>query len=225
MCKVPALKSFAAETRVLMADGSAKPIAEISVGNMVYAGDPVTGEVGAYRVTAVWAHEDDVVDLLLSAGALATTEDHPFWSEDGQEWRSPGELEVGEHLRADGAAILVAGIADGSRRTVMAYNLTVENLHTYFVLAGPTPVLVHNFGCDVPTLDSTGKVHGELPPGNRVPSHWTVEELEQLESELVMSIKRRKEVNSDLGLDYGHAKRVADEEALLRDVRNKLNGK
>ncbi|WP_306826863.1 RHS repeat-associated core domain-containing protein [Catenuloplanes nepalensis] len=225
VCKVPALKSFAAETRVLMADGSAKPIAEISVGNMVYAGDPVTGEVGAYRVTAVWAHEDDVVDLLLSAGALATTEDHPFWSEDGQEWRSPGELEVGEHLRADGAAILVAGIADGSRRTVMAYNLTVENLHTYFVLAGPTPVLVHNFGCDVPTLDSTGKVHGELPPGNRVPSHWTVEELEQLESELVMSIKRRKEVNSDLGLDYGHAKRVADEEALLRDVRNKLNGK
>lgn len=58
-----------------------------------------------------------------------------------------------------------------------------------------------------------------------MPAHWTADHLEQLESALVVSIKRRKEVNNDLGLDYGHAKRLADEEALLRDVRNRLNGK
>jgi hypothetical protein len=28
------------------------------------------------------------------------------------------------------------------------YNLTVKDLHTYYVLAGQTPVLVHNAGCD-----------------------------------------------------------------------------
>jgi hypothetical protein len=30
------------------------------------------------------------------------------------------------------------------------YNLTVEQLHTYYVLAGATPVLVHNSDCSEP---------------------------------------------------------------------------
>ncbi|MFF3458106.1 EndoU domain-containing protein [Streptomyces sp. NPDC002730] len=30
-----------------------------------------------------------------------------------------------------------------------AYNLTVNDLHTYYVLAGATPVLVHNSNCDI----------------------------------------------------------------------------
>lgn len=38
------------------------------------------------------------------------------------------------------------------------YNLTVDDLHTYYVLAGKTPVLVHNAGeCPV-----TGLPHGAL---------------------------------------------------------------
>ncbi|MEV5573862.1 hypothetical protein AB0L06_27800 [Spirillospora sp. NPDC052269] len=34
----------------------------------------------------------------------------------------------------------------------MTYNLTVGGLHAYYVLAGNTPVLVHN--CDIGTLHS-----------------------------------------------------------------------
>ncbi len=30
------------------------------------------------------------------------------------------------------------------------YNLTVEDLHTYFALADETPILVHNSTCTVP---------------------------------------------------------------------------
>lgn len=30
-----------------------------------------------------------------------------------------------------------------------AYNLTVDDLHTYYVLAGETPVLVHNSNCGI----------------------------------------------------------------------------
>ncbi|MEU9624099.1 toxin C-terminal domain-containing protein, partial [Streptomyces sp. NPDC048155] len=33
---------------------------------------------------------------------------------------------------------------------VRTYNLTVDGLHTYYVLAGQTPVLVHNSNCDLP---------------------------------------------------------------------------
>ncbi|WUG23479.1 hypothetical protein OG912_11270 [Streptomyces sp. NBC_00464] len=32
------------------------------------------------------------------------------------------------------------------RKHVRTYNLTVTELHTYYVLAGATPVLVHNRG-------------------------------------------------------------------------------
>lgn len=47
------------------------------------------------------------------------------------------------------------------------YNLTVADLHTYYVLAGDTPVLVHNVGCGVEKWTSKGNLdahfekHGE----------------------------------------------------------------
>ena len=31
--------------------------------------------------------------------------------------------------------------------TMVTYNLTINSLHTYYVEAGNTPVLVHNSGC------------------------------------------------------------------------------
>jgi hypothetical protein len=36
------------------------------------------------------------------------------------------------------------------------YNLTVADLHTYYVVAGDTPVLVHNCGPDLDELSSAG---------------------------------------------------------------------
>jgi hypothetical protein len=44
----------------------------------------------------------------------------------------------------------------------------------------------------LPSLDGTGKVHGELP--DHVPDNWTREDLEQLGDELRQSIQKRKEV-------------------------------
>lgn len=137
-----------------MADGSSKPISEIRVGDLVYAEDPVTGEAGAYTVTGVWAHEDDLLDLRLTDGTVTTTADHPFWSERDQQWRHAGELPQGDHLRvADGGTSEVIGTVARSKRTAMAYNLTVDHLHTYYVFAGNAPVLVHNTGgCGITEL-------------------------------------------------------------------------
>ncbi|MBO2447353.1 hypothetical protein J4573_09675 [Actinomadura barringtoniae] len=75
---------------------------------------------------------------------------------------------------------------------------------------------------DVPALDSTGKVHGDIP--DLIPSHWTEEDLEQLESELEISIKKRQEVNDQLGIDYRHALRLAQELRLLRQIKKELGG-
>ena len=46
----------------------------------------------------------------------------------------------------DGSTVTVKGNRPFSQ-SARTYNLTVESLHTYYVLAGETPVLVHNSNC------------------------------------------------------------------------------
>ncbi|MFI7026035.1 polymorphic toxin-type HINT domain-containing protein [Micromonospora sp. NPDC049900] len=141
------LKSFSGDTEVLMADGSTKPIRNIKVGDMVLATDPETGEDGPREVTHVWVHEDQLVDLKVEGGSLATTHDHPFWNETDREWQDSQDLDRGDHLRtASGETIAVVGLDLSTTAPGQAYNLTVAGIHTYYVLAGTTPVLVHNDG-------------------------------------------------------------------------------
>jgi hypothetical protein len=58
-----------------------------------------------------------------------------------------------------------AGLVPGSEHEGIAYNLTVADLHTYYVLAGDTPVLVHN--CNIA---GSGPVAGVLEVSDRVKS-------------------------------------------------------
>jgi hypothetical protein len=74
------LCSFSAETEVVMADGTTKPISEVEVGDWVVAEDPETGERGVREVTRLWVHQDTIVDLEIDGHDVATTEDHPFWN-------------------------------------------------------------------------------------------------------------------------------------------------
>ncbi|MEU7906414.1 putative Ig domain-containing protein [Actinoplanes sp. NPDC049118] len=143
--------SFEGDTRVLMADGSRRPIAEVRVGDKVIATDPETGESAAKAVTALWIHEDTVVDLAIDGDRVTATEDHPFWNATDEEWQRVDQLDSGDRVRtADGRTIPVDGTRLATRRTAMAYNLTVADIHTYYVLAGNTSVLVHNtLGCGI----------------------------------------------------------------------------
>ncbi len=142
---VRALCSFDAETRVLMADGSTKPIAEVEVGDWVLAEDPETGGRGPRAVTHLWVHQDNLLDLEIDGHAVTTTEDHPFWNHTDGEWQRADVLDPGDMvLTADGATRTVDGIDSKSARTATAYNLTVDDIHTYFVMAGEAEILVHN---------------------------------------------------------------------------------
>ncbi len=140
------LLSFAGSTPVLMADGTTKPISEIHIGDEVIAEDPQTGERGPREVTAVWVHEDQLTDLTIEGGGvITTTEDHPFWNATDRQWQQAKDLDAGDLLRAaDGTAPAVSKLVEESARPGTAYNLTVDQLHTYYVIAGATPVLVHN---------------------------------------------------------------------------------
>jgi hypothetical protein len=153
--------SFSGDTRVLMANGSTKPIKDVKVGDTVQATDPTTGERGARKVTAVWVHDDHLVDLVLVNGkTLSTTEDHPFWNATDKQWQ-PAKALVGDTvLTADHRQIAAVGLRQSPVKLAPAHNITVDDLHTFYVLVGGVPVLVHNGACRTFGFHDAPKVAG-----------------------------------------------------------------
>lgn len=120
-------------------------------------------------VTAVWVHDDTLVDLVLEDGVTVTaTEDHPFWNETDQQWQQAEAVDPGGYLlTADGRTITVTGHDWDTATTETACNRTVANLHTYYVLAGDTPVLVHNQNGGIDLSDAI-PWQGRSPVGGSV---------------------------------------------------------
>jgi len=101
----------------------------------------------AKTVLQVWVHGDTLMDLAGKGGQVSTTEDHPFWSVTDGRFERADELARGEKvLTASGLPLQVGGIVPGSAHWAKAYNLTVADAHTYFVMAGEKSILVHNGG-------------------------------------------------------------------------------
>ncbi|MFE9468170.1 polymorphic toxin-type HINT domain-containing protein [Streptomyces virginiae] len=148
--------SFPTGTRVQMADGTSKAIEDIEVGDNVLATDPQTGETALKTVTATITTPDDkeFTDLTLTDDAnprgppatLTSTSHHPQWSETRRQWLDAGYFAPGEQLRQPDGTTLTVQTTRNYPYAVTTYNLTVDDFHTYYVLAGATPVLVHN--CD-----------------------------------------------------------------------------
>ncbi|MEV8419182.1 polymorphic toxin-type HINT domain-containing protein [Streptomyces niveus] len=90
---------------------------------------------------------------------IETTSKHPFWDATDRRWVPASKLTVGHTLTtASNERVtvekvrVVPGAAD-------MYNLTVDDLHTYYVLAGDVAVLVHNDG-DVPGVARIQNLNG-----------------------------------------------------------------
>jgi RHS repeat-associated protein len=145
--------SFTGDTPVLMADGTYKAIEDIKVGDKVYAADPKTGERGAREVTALirGSGSKELVDITVLSkdgepGSFTATSGHPVWLPEQGIWVDAGDLEAGQRvLTDDGTKVTITKTRHRTENTTV-YNLTVDDLHTYHVLAGQTPVLVHNTG-------------------------------------------------------------------------------
>lgn len=142
---VGAACSFSAGTRVLLSNGDSKPIADVEVGDEVRANDPETGKDGARRVTHRWIHKDTLVTLETARGDIRTTEDHPFWNNTDRAWQEAQELDPGDELLSpDGTTTRVIGLRWSTATVDLAYNLTVDDIHTYYVLVDSRAILVHN---------------------------------------------------------------------------------
>ncbi|WBB64609.1 polymorphic toxin-type HINT domain-containing protein [Streptomyces sp. WMMC500] len=146
--------SFTAGTPVLMADGTTKPIEDVKVGDKVLATDPETGETSVETVTAeiIGTGSKNIVEITIDldgkqgkkTATVTATDGHPFWVPELGEWIDATDLQTGQMLQTSaGAHIQITAIKRWTTQTTV-YNLTVSDKHTYYVLAGQTPVLVHN---------------------------------------------------------------------------------
>ncbi|MFD0522586.1 RHS repeat-associated core domain-containing protein [Paractinoplanes durhamensis] len=143
--------SFVPTTLVLMSDGSTKPIGDVVPGDVVRTTDPETGITSDRTVTAqLINHDEDLADLIVTDAdgrrtTIHTTASHLFFDRTRDDWVEVIDLVPGDRLATDGAEVSVAAVVPliGVRDM---YNLTVDGVHTYYVLAGATPVLVHNEG-------------------------------------------------------------------------------
>ncbi len=142
--------SFDGDTAVLMADGTRKRIRDVRVGDRVLATDPVTGRTEARTVTALIVGQGLKHLVAVSVGTghgmatLTATDHHPFWDDVDHAWVDADDLTSADELRTPTGSHLPVTATREYDRTQTVYNLTVDTLHTYYVLAGQTPVLVHN---------------------------------------------------------------------------------
>ncbi|MEV7565682.1 Hint domain-containing protein [Streptomyces tanashiensis] len=147
--------SFVPGTKVLMADGTAKPIEKVRVGDKVLSADPKTGTVRPETVTDEIEGQGTkrLVNLTIDvdgpggtkSARISATAGHPFWVAAERQWIDATDLRPDQMLQTNiGTYLRIDAIQRKTALNAKVYNLTVSNLHTYYVLAGSTPVLVHN---------------------------------------------------------------------------------
>jgi hypothetical protein len=188
-------QSFTATTRVLLANGTSKPIDQIHPGDKVKTTDPATGRTSDQTVTHVWInHDTDLLDITVRVGGVTSvihaTAHHPIWDDTHHTWTDANQLAPGARLHTNNgttASVVATTVVPGSGDM---WDLTVTNTHdfyvlssttgslahTYYVVAGGVPILVHNIntpiGCGLngePIYDIPAGSSGGLGAGKRIP--------------------------------------------------------
>lgn len=178
--------SFAGDTPVLMADGTNKPIDQVKVGDQISNAEPDSPTVQRHTVTAVHITDTDhdFTDVTLATAdgprTITSTTHHLFWDTTTHTWTDAGDLKVGQQLDTPGNGHVTITSLRRYATTIRTYNLTIDGVHTYYVLAGDTPVLVHNTGCWSTRYERAGDLAKRYTEGQstRDPaSQWYHEEL------------------------------------------------
>jgi hypothetical protein len=152
---LPGCNSFVPGTGVLMADGSTKPIEDVDNGDRVWAADPETGEAGPRAITAlITGHGDKtLVNITINDDTITATDEHPFWVNSRGEWIDAEDVQPGDLLLDNtGVTLTVDEVTIRNTIDQTVHNLTIDDLHTYYVRVGGVAALVHNSSC--PTIFS-----------------------------------------------------------------------
>ncbi|WP_370372383.1 DddA-like double-stranded DNA deaminase toxin [Catenulispora sp. GP43] len=154
-CAPDFANSFVGATKVLMGDGTSKPISQVKVGDKVASAVPGGSGTQVHTVTELHITDTDrdfttlTIKSGKSVGKLTGTSHHIFYDLTAKAWVPAGDLKPGDVLQTpDGTAVVLA--VSNFTQSVRTYNLTIDGLHTYFVEAGDIPTLVHNCNDDGP---------------------------------------------------------------------------
>ncbi|TRV82056.1 hypothetical protein FKN01_01930 [Streptomyces sp. 130] len=125
---------------------------DVEVGDVVRTTDVATGQDYDEKVVGVITTEDDKIftNVTITAGNevtnIVTTDTHPFWVPTMKSWVEAGDLTIGQQLKtSEGKRARITALSHYVKRQ-RTHDLTIQDVHAYYVLAGATPVLVHN--CD-----------------------------------------------------------------------------
>ncbi|MGW2658632.1 polymorphic toxin-type HINT domain-containing protein [Streptomyces sp. NPDC001478] len=147
-----ACHSFLPGTGVLLADGTRRAIEDIKAGDTVTTTDTANGKTVKKKVVDTITTEDDkaFTDVTIAAddgpSSIIATDTHPFWVPELKKWIQAGDLQVGQWLRTSaGTHVQITAVTHYTKRQ-RTHDLTIQGIHAYYVLAGATPVLVHNCG-------------------------------------------------------------------------------
>lgn len=158
--------SFTAETAVVMADGSRKPISEVEPGDEVLATDEKTGETTARKV--VTGIEGTGARILVTISVdtdgdgkaddeVTATDGHPIWTANEADlsknpetaampggWTEAIDLKAGQFLRTSAGTWTQITAIEVSAEITTVYNLTVAEDHTFSVAIADTDFFTHN---------------------------------------------------------------------------------
>ncbi|MFC8957783.1 RHS repeat-associated core domain-containing protein [Streptomyces sp. NPDC057101] len=143
--------SFTGLTGVVMANGTVKAISQVKVGDYVLTAEPGKKTKEKHRVKAVIATKTDrnYVDVIVATKSgpktIQTTKHHQFYESTRDSWTQAADLKAGQKLQSgSGGSTTIVDVKQYEAQRV-TYDLSVEGLHTYHVVAGAeSSVLVHN---------------------------------------------------------------------------------
>ncbi|WP_163505155.1 LamG-like jellyroll fold domain-containing protein [Fodinicola acaciae] len=153
--------SFVASTPVLMANGSTKPIADIKAGDKITNAVPGSSKTQTHTVghVIITTTDHDFVNLTIATldntghpaavATITTTAHHPFYDTTHNAFIDAAQLHEGDHLQTTTNTAVVLAV-NRHHGTATTYDLTIPDLHTYYVLVGSAAALVHN--CDDPRV-------------------------------------------------------------------------
>jgi hypothetical protein len=125
------------------------PIDQVKVGDRVLSQHPVTGELAYKPVIGITTRKpQSLTRISLGSEVIGATHGHPFLVV-GEGWKMAKQLKVGMRLHTPSGSVVVDGLQDVSglkpfyERLAekpdadagddLAYNLVVDESHTYFV--------------------------------------------------------------------------------------------
>ncbi|PZT77541.1 sugar-binding protein [Streptomyces sp. AC1-42W] len=238
----PVTNSFVPGTKVLMADGTTKPIEQVEAGDEVIATDETTGATRVETVTAEIKGEGlkHLVKLTIdtdgptgtATSELTATDGHPFWVPALHKWIDASDLKPGQWLRTSaGTYVQLTAIERSTSTGATVHNLTVADAHTYYVLAGAAPVLVHNCGARVVDMHGNDIANPDalasrlLEHTNTALSEWKAGTIGYSAKDLTRIARRPSRANTIKGniLD-ARVKSLADGDPALRELFSTPSG-